>query len=252
VLEPERLREAAAEIEALAPDLFVVVSYGKIVPASLLALPRCGLAFNIHPSLLPLYRGATPLQSVLRDGRSETGVTIIAMDAGMDTGDILVQERTVVGATETYGQLHDRLAQDGARLLGLALEELEHGTLERRPQAGLAPDAEIAATLTRPWRKEDFALDWHRDAHALVNQIRSLAPQPLARAMLGGVQVKIAGAHATEQPSDPTRAGEIAGTEGDAVLVFAGRGAVAVERLVPPSRGPIDGGAFARTLRTAI
>lgn len=238
-------------LEALAPDLFVVVSYGKIVPAALLALPRSGLSFNIHPSLLPLYRGATPLQSVLRDGRTETGVTIIAMDAGMDTGDVLVQERTSIGAEEVYGELHDRLAVVGGRLLGEAIERLRDGALVRRPQAGMAAESEITATTTRPLRKEDLVLDWARGAGEIVNLIRSLSPQPGARARLGYLAVKVLRAHALDQPSDPARAGEIAGAAGESIVVFAGRGAVAVERLVPPNRGPIDGATFGRSIRAA-
>lgn len=250
VLEPERLREAAAQLDALRPDTFVVVSYGKIVPASLLQLPQTKIALNVHPSLLPLYRGATPLQSVIRDGRTETGVTIIAMDEGMDTGDILLQERTPIAARETYGELHDRLALAGATLLGDAIDRLGRGTLERRPQRGLAPEEEIAATLTRPLRKEDLMLDWHLPAVRLANQVRSLAPQPGARAACAGTTLRVLAAHPMEQPDDPGRAGEVAGTDGDALVVYAGRGSLALERVTPPNRGPIDGASFARSLET--
>lgn len=251
ILAPERLRDAAAEIAAAEPDLFIVVSYGKIVPASLLAIPRSGIALNVHPSLLPLYRGATPLQGVLRDGRSETGVTIIAMDAGMDTGDIVAQERTAIAPGETYGELHDRLAVAGAQLLGTALEALECGTLERRPQAGLVPEAEIAATATRPLGKDDALVRWDRSAGELAAQIRSLSPHPGARASVGGVRLKVVRAHARPLPNAPERAGTIAGIDGDAVLVFAGSGSLALERVIPPNRGVTEGAAFARTLQPA-
>jgi methionyl-tRNA formyltransferase len=102
VFTPERLKPFVDEARALAPDAFVVASYGKIVPQALLDVPRLG-ALNVHPSLLPLYRGATPLQSAIADGRTETGVSIILMDAGMDTGDVVLQERTVLEPDETYG-----------------------------------------------------------------------------------------------------------------------------------------------------
>jgi methionyl-tRNA formyltransferase len=244
------LREIEAELDALQPDVFVVVSYGKIVPASLLRLPRTKIALNVHPSLLPLYRGATPLQSAIRDGRTDTGVTIIAMDEGMDTGDILLQERTPIGVDETYGELHDRLALIGARMLGDAIERLERGALERRPQAGLAPEDEIAATSTRPLRKDDFVLDWRLPAVQLANRVRSLAPQPGARAACAGTALKVLAARPLDEPDDPRRAGEIAGTRGDALVVYAGRGSLALERVTPPNRGPIDGASFARSLET--
>lgn len=133
-VEPERLRDALGRLAEERADAFVVVSYGKIVPQRILDLPAHG-ALNVHPSLLPLYRGATPLQSALRDGRRESGVSIIAMDAGMDTGDLVLQERTEVGEQETYGELHDRYADLGAQLLVRALAELESGTLQRTPKA---------------------------------------------------------------------------------------------------------------------
>lgn len=209
VLEPERLREIAPDLDALAPDLFVVVSYGKIVPASLLAIPRRGIALNVHPSLLPLYRGATPLQSVLRDGRTETGVTIIAMDAGMDTGDIVLQEPTPIAADETYDELHARLALVGAELLVRALDGVEHGTVTRTPQAGLAPQSEIDATSTRPLTKEDLVLAGPLSAVQLVDRIRSLSRTPGARTKVGfagPAPAKILRAHvATDGPQIPER-----------------------------------------------
>lgn len=251
VLDPERLRDIAPALSALEPDAFVVVSYGKIVPAGLLAIPRRGIALNVHPSLLPLYRGATPLQSVLRDGRTETGLTIIAMDSGMDTGDIVLQEKVALDPGETYGELHDRLAALGARLLEQALAALEQGTLERRPQSGLAPESDIAATLTHPLRKDDFVLDWHLSARQLADRVRAFSPSPGARATVGGAALKVLQARAAEGPGDPARAGEIAGIEGDAVLVNTGDGRLALERVVPPNRSAVDGAVFARSLQTA-
>lgn len=229
--------------------MFLVVSYGKIVPPSLLRVPKSGIALNVHPSLLPLYRGATPLQSVLRDGRTETGVTIIAMDAGMDTGDVVLQEKTAIVPGETCGELHDRLAQLGARLLGRALDALEGGLLERRPQSGLASEAEIEATMTRPLRKDDLVLDWRLTAKELADRVRAFAPQPAARATVAGTTLKVLQARAYGDPSDPGRAGQIAGIDGDAAFVYTGSGRLALERVIPPNRGVVDGATFARTLQ---
>ncbi len=165
VFEPPKLKPFVEDARALGADAFVVASYGKIVPQALLDVVP--IAFNVHPSLLPLYRGATPIQSAIRDGRSETGVTIIAMDAGMDTGDVLVQERTPIGPAETYGELHDRLALRGAELAVDALGRFANGTLAREPQSEVARrlgigDDEIAVTATRPLHKGDLDIDWSR------------------------------------------------------------------------------------------
>jgi len=229
------MRDALPAVRALEAELFGVASYGKIVPQAMLDLPRLG-ALNVHPSLLPLYRGATPLQSQLRDGVRESGVTIILMDAGMDTGDIVLQERAPIGERETYGELHDRFAALGAALLGRAVRAAAAGTLARTPQAGRASDAEIARTLTRPLRKEDLLVDWRRPAARVVDLVRSLAPQPGARALLEG----------ESSPVKILEARVAASAEPGTLAVRCGDGAfVVVERLVPPSRGATSGAAYA-------
>ncbi len=226
VFTPERLKPFADEARALGADAFVVASYGKIVPQALLdAVP---IAFNVHPSLLPLYRGATPLQSAIRDGRTETGVTIIAMDAGMDTGDVLLQERAPIGPAETYGELHDRLAARGAELVVEALDRYANGTLQRRPQADIArelgiADDEIARTATRPLRKDVLAIDWSQSARNIVDHIRSLSPAPAARTEGVGETIKVLRAHVA--PDD---------------------GAVVFDLVVPPGRRPMAGDVYAR------
>jgi methionyl-tRNA formyltransferase len=263
VFTPEKLRPFAEEARGLGPEAFVVASYGKIVPQMLLDLVP--VAFNVHPSLLPLYRGATPLQSAIRDGRRETGVTIIAMDAGMDTGDVLLQERTPIGVEETYGELHDRLARRGAEMAVEALGRYADGTLERRPQHQVAAqlgidDEDIARTLTRPLRKDDLAIDWSRPARAIVDQVRSLAPQPLARAALFGEPLKIERAHAVDLAHLASELGGIVSAPGEPQLVVGGarghyrtygmtpRGdeAVVVDRLIAPNRGSMTGEAYAQ------
>jgi methionyl-tRNA formyltransferase len=227
VFTPERLKPFADEARAAGADAFVVASYGKIVPQALLdAVP---IAFNVHPSLLPLYRGATPLQSAIRDGRTETGVTIIAMDAGMDTGDVLLQERTPIGPDETYGELHDRLAARGAELVVEALDRYTNGTLERKPQSEIArelgiADDEIARTLTRPLRKDDLAIDWSQPARNIVDHIRSLSPAPAARTEGMRETIKVLRAHVA--PDDGT------------TVVF--------DLVVPPGRRPMAGDVYAR------
>jgi methionyl-tRNA formyltransferase len=186
--EPLKLREFAFTIANQEFDLFVLASYGRILPESLLALPRLG-ALNVHPSLLPKYRGATPIQAALRNGDAETGVSIMLMDAGLDTGDVVLSERVPIAPAETYGELHDRLATTGAELLGRALDLAASGeALPRRPQQG-------EANLTKPIAKDDLIVDWSWPAQRIVDHVRAYAPQPAARAIVGGESIKILRAH---------------------------------------------------------
>jgi methionyl-tRNA formyltransferase len=260
VLTPEKLKPFVDDARALGAEAFVVASYGKIVPQALLDAAR--IAFNVHPSLLPLYRGATPLQSSIRDGRTETGVTIIAMDAGMDTGDVLLQERTPIGATETYGELHDRLAKRGAEMAVEAVDRYANGTLTSKPQREVArelgiSDDEIARTRTRPLRKEDLAIDWRSAPNDVVRLVRSLAPIPLARAEYTGEAIKVVAAHAMSLDELQAQLGghkpwvsvglSVSGVLGRELLYAVHPdGAIVVDRLIAPSRGPLSGAAYAR------
>jgi methionyl-tRNA formyltransferase len=245
VAAPERLRDALAQLASVDADLFAVASYGKILPQALLDLPRGG-ALNVHPSLLPLYRGATPLQSQLRDGVTESGVTIILMDAGMDTGDIVLQEKSPIVSSDTYGSLHDRFAELGGALLGRACAEFANGTLVRVPQAGRAPEELVAATATKPLGKGDLEIDWRWSAERVVNHVRAFAPAPAARASLAGELVKLLEARVAAGDARGAQPGTILGTEGAAALVASGDGTVALLRLVPPNRPALDGASFAR------
>jgi methionyl-tRNA formyltransferase len=263
VLSPVKLRDFAADLRAAAPDRCVVASYGRIVPQVL--LDAAPLWLNVHPSALPLYRGATPLQSVIRDGARETAVSIIAMDAGMDTGDLLAQTDPIaIGPAETYGELHDRLALAGAALLSETLDADARGTLVRTPQAVRARDAgitgeEIARTTTRPWTKEDAVLPPGSSARELVDRIRALAPKPGAQlpalhASDGSAPfppLKILRAHAV-----PSLPGGTAVTENGMVIVVRGfvylratDGWVAVDEVVPAGKPAMAMAAFANGRR---
>jgi methionyl-tRNA formyltransferase len=265
VLTPEKLKPFVDDAWALGAEGFVVASYGKIVPQVLLdAVP---IAFNVHPSLLPLYRGATPLQSAIRDGRAETGVTIIAMDTGMDTGDVLLQERAPIGATETYGELHDRLARRGAEMAVEAVDRYANGTLTRTPQSEVArqlgiSEEEIVATATRPLRKADLTIDWGQPARHIVDFVRALAPQPLARTKYLDESIKIVAAHFVTMDQLCDIAGGVMSTIPPGLAVSAGPpyvyvvnlddpdgvdGAVVVDRIIAPNRGPMSAEAFSRS-----
>lgn len=214
VYEPLRLRPFAVEIRGEQFDLLVLASYGRILPAELLEVPRIG-ALNVHPSLLPKYRGATPIQTAIANGERATGVSIMLMDAGLDTGDIVLQQRVEIGADETYGELHDRLARVGAELLGQAIDLAARSAFARHPQAG-------EASLTRPISKDELAIDWSWPAQRIVDKVRALSPQPAARATLDGAPVKILRAH------------------------VAPDGSLAIDELIAPNRGKMTGAEFKR------
>ena len=216
VYEPTSLRAFAQEIADETWDVFALASYGRILPQAILDLPRLG-AFNVHPSLLPCYRGATPIQTAIANGDEYTGVSVMLMDAGMDTGDIVAQERVSIEREENYGSLHDRLAEIGARMLGEVLTASARGAMPHRAQSG-------AASITRPQRKEDLLLDLTQPAREIVDRIRALSPQPAARALLHGEVVKVLRAH------------------------VASDGSLAIDEVIAPNRGRESGEAFlART-----
>lgn len=173
VLQPERARNEGfiQELRELRPDLIVVAAYGQILSQAILDLPRFG-CLNVHTSLLPKYRGAAPIQWAILDGEAETGVTIMKMDAGLDTGDILTQERTMILAEDNSQILHDRLAQLGAALLIQTIRDYVAGKIAPRAQPT------EGATYARKISKEDGRLDWDKPAHALWNRMRAFTPWP--------------------------------------------------------------------------
>jgi methionyl-tRNA formyltransferase len=244
------MRDAFDALRDRAPDVFGVASYGKIVPQAILDLAPRG-ALNVHPSLLPLYRGATPLQSQIRDGVTHGGVTIILMDAGMDTGDIVLQERSDIGPDETYGELHDRLAAVGAEMLGRACTALADGTLARRPQTNSASEAEIATTTTRPLRKDDWKIGSYAarsTARDLANFVRSLAPVPAARladTIPALDNAKVLRAHPFEErgPELDVAIGDVVAAAGT-VLVRASDGWLHVDEIALPGGKPMNAAAF--------
>jgi methionyl-tRNA formyltransferase len=262
VLTPERLRAFAADVRAAAPDRCVVASYGRIVPQAL--LDAAPLWLNVHPSLLPLYRGATPIQSAIRDGCATTAVSIIAMDAGMDTGDLLAQTPPIaIGSDETYGELHDRLALAGAALLGDVLDADARGDLQRVTQfdraaaSGIDGEA-IARTSTRPWTKADAVLPLGASARELVDRIRALAPKPGARlpalAARDGAApfppLNVLRAHAVASLPDGAKSenGSVVVVRGH-VYVRASDGWIAVDELVPAGKPAMTMEAYANGRR---
>ena len=217
VLQPEKVRhpDFLETFRKLAPDLVVVAAFGQILPGEIIHGPREG-CINIHPSLLPKYRGAAPINRALIHGDEVTGVTIMRMDEGVDSGDILLQEETPIGPEETFGELHDRLAIMGADLLRMALAMLLSGTLLPRPQ-----DHSLATAAPRIGR-EECRIDWNRDACQIVSLIRGLSPVPCACTFLDGKQIKIFAAAAETAPVTEAP-GTVVGETGGVLRVAAGK-----------------------------
>lgn len=173
--------EVQAELAALGADVAVVVAYGLILPQAVLDAPVRG-CLNIHASLLPRWRGAAPIHRAIMAGDARTGVCIMQMEAGLDTGPVLLREETAIGATETTADLHDRLSQMGARLIVQALERLDDLQPETQPEAGVTYAAKID--------KAEARIDWTRPAAEVDRKIRGLSPFPGAWCDIGGERVK--------------------------------------------------------------
>ncbi|MEY4485360.1 MAG: hypothetical protein RL693_2812, partial [Verrucomicrobiota bacterium] len=171
VLQPERIRHSVEELAALNADVFVVVAYGQLLPATVLSLPLQG-CLNIHASLLPKHRGASPIQAAIREGDQESGITIMWMDEGLDTGDILLQDAFEIAPDETGGSLHDRLATLAPHSLAKALTLIGEGTAPRMPQN------HATSTHCRKLEREHGHLDWKHSAVELERLIRAYTPWP--------------------------------------------------------------------------
>ena len=188
VVQPPSLKSEAAaqQLKAYNPDVIIVAAYGMLLPQQILSLPKYGCV-NIHASLLPRWRGASPINAAILNGDSRTGVTIMQMDKGLDTGDMLLWDATDIGIAETAGQLHDRLALMGGRLIVEALDKLEHGQLQPIQQ----PEG---STYARQIKPEDCRVDFTGVADAVACHIRAYDPFPGTFCSLGGGKVKLYGA----------------------------------------------------------
>ncbi|HEY6319969.1 MAG TPA: methionyl-tRNA formyltransferase [Thermoanaerobaculia bacterium] len=239
LLQPERVRspEFLAELAALRPAVALVVAFGQIFPRELLRLPAHG-CLNLHASLLPRYRGAAPIQAAIAAGDERTGVTVMRMEEGLDSGPILLQAATAIGPDETAGELSARLAALGARLMVEALDKLERGDLAESPQ-----DA-ARATLAPRLRRESARAAWSLGAPELAGQLRAHTPWPGMTAELRGAPVKLLRAlplpapPATAPPATgPPEPGTYLGLTPQGIAVACGAGtALAVGELQRPGR----------------
>jgi methionyl-tRNA formyltransferase len=225
VRQPQSLRddEAQAALRALAPDLMVVAAYGLILPAEVLAIPRLGCV-NIHASLLPRWRGAAPIQRALLDGDAQTGVTIMQMDEGLDTGAMLARSATPITPEDTAGSVHDRLAELGAQALLEVLPALDAGSLRGEPQ-----DAS-QATYARKLSKDEAGIDWALPAVQIARQVQAFNPWPVAETRFQGEPLKLLEARALDRTAAAAPGTPLAATR-DGIDIATGNGVLRILRL---------------------
>jgi methionyl-tRNA formyltransferase len=243
--QPERLASDAqrAALRAWAPELLVVVAYGLILPRAVLDLPRLG-CLNIHASLLPRWRGAAPIQRALLAGDAETGVCIMHLEEGLDTGPVYAERRLAIAADATAASLQAQLAQLGAEALLPVVADLAAGRAVARPQPV------DGVTYARKISKDEARIDWTSDAVQIERQVRAFNPWPVAETLLDGERLRlwqahaVAGAEAGVMPG--ATPGTVLGLADGAMRVACGRGALAVDVLQPPGKRAMPAAEFLR------
>ena len=246
VYQPEKIKSESSldYFKRLAPDVVVIIAYGQIIPAALIAIPRLGW-INLHGSLLPKYRGAAPINWAIINGEKVTGLTTMQIDAGLDTGPMLLKYQTGIGSDETAPDLYGQLAEAGAPLIVETLKKLDHGEITPTPQAN------SQASLAPPLKKEDGRIDWFLPAPKIYNRIRGLQPWPGAFTTFRGATCRI-----WVKPLKPVSAGGMPGiilpTQEDGLLVICGGSTVLhVEQVQIEGRNRISDREFMNGARIA-
>lgn len=241
VYQPTTLKDGQALdlLKKLAPEMIVVVAYGKILPKEIIDLPEYGCV-NVHASLLPEYRGAAPIQQAVLDGKKITGVTTMYMDIGIDTGDMLMKSEVEIGENETADELHDRLSQAGAELIVKTVHAAKEGTLTREKQD------DSKATHVGMLTKEMSKIDFSRSSANVHNQVRGLNSWPSASAVLNGKRIKI---HRTLIADGSGEPGQVLSLS--PLVVACGEGAVEIIELQPEGKKRMNAQAFVNGLHGA-
>jgi methionyl-tRNA formyltransferase len=243
VLQPLRIKhpEAQEALRSLAPELQVIVAYGQILPPSVIDIPPRGTV-NVHASLLPRYRGAAPIQWAIVNAESETGVTTMQIDEGLDTGPLLLSRALSIGAEETAGELEPRLARLGAEVLIETLERLAEGTLTPTPQD------HTRATLAPLIRKEDGRLDWDQPAASIACRVRGFHPWPGTSTRYAGLTLKLL--RVRPEPGRGGEPGQLVALDRSGLVVACGLGTrLRVLEVQPESRRPMPAVAYAAGAR---
>jgi len=246
VLQPASLKtpDAAAALDRLELDALVVVAYGLILPPAVLALPKLG-CFNIHASLLPRWRGAAPIQRALLAGDTTTGVTIMRMEAGLDTGPVLTAREVRIGERETAGSLHDRLAPLGSELLVETLDAIAAGCAREQAQS------QIGITYAGKITKAEALIDWREAATSILRRVRAFNPWPIAETAMNGTQLRIWDAELVPGMAAATP-GSVVAASSAGIDVACGRGALRLLRLQLAGRKPLAAPEFLKSQRVAL
>ena len=241
VYTPSTLRDDAfaALLEQYKPEIIVVVAYGKILPLNVIEYPKYGCV-NLHVSLLPKYRGAAPMQRAIMEGESETGVTVMYMAEGLDTGDIISVEKFPILPGDDFEAIHDRSAEVGSRLLSETVEKIYRGEADRTKQD------DSLACYAKKVEKEDCKIDFSLPAKKLDCIIRGVTPIPGAFAYLGGKMLKINKAFPIDAKGAPGEVIELSDKGEGYVVIACGEGALKVTRLIPEGKGKMTAGDFVR------
>ena len=237
ILQPQKLNEIQEDLQTLAPDAIIVVAFGQKIPNWLLDLPRFG-CINLHPSLLPKYRGAAPIQAAIINGEQVTGVCTMQLDKGWDTGPVLLCREVAIDPTETAGQLHDRLMLIGADLVLATLAGLEQGIVVPTPQNDL--EASFAPKLS----KEAARVDWAKSSKEIANQVRGNNPWPVTWSTLQGETIKIWQAQALPLTSSGHQPGEVVAITPEGIEVATGSGKLLILELQRSGGKPLPCSAF--------
>ncbi len=239
--QPETLRdpEAPARLSGYSPDAMVVVAYGLLLPQPILDRPALG-CLNIHASLLPRWRGAAPVQRAIEAGDPTTGVCIMRMEAGLDTGPVMLRQELAIGPRETAGELQERLAAAGAGLIVAALDALADG------RASFEPQDPAQVTRARKLDKSEARIDWREPARVIERRVRAFNPWPVAETRLEGLQLRIWQASVVAAAPGPLP-GTILSAGPEGLVVMTGGDALAIERLQLPGRRAVAAGDFANT-----
>jgi methionyl-tRNA formyltransferase len=237
-----KTEEGRAALVSWQPDLLVVVAYGLLLPKAVLQLPRLG-CLNIHGSLLPRWRGAAPIHRALLAGDARTGVTIMQLDEGLDTGPTLLERSRAIGPHETSGDLHDALAELGAQALIAAIEGLSSGALRPHPQP--AEGVTYAAKI----EKSEARLDWNLSAVELDRRIRAFNPWPVAETSLAGETLRVWRAAVADTAGAGSPPGTLLGVDAAGLRVACGQGVLAISELQRAGRKPVPARDFANAVR---
>jgi methionyl-tRNA formyltransferase len=228
------------------PDVLVVVAYGSILPRAALELPKLGCV-NIHASLLPRWRGAAPIQRAILAGDAETGVSIMRMDVGLDTGPVFLERRVPISPQDTGGSLHDRLAALGASAVVEVLDQLAED------RAVSAPQPDDGVTYAAKIDKAEALIDWSKPALEIERKVRAFNPFPIAETRLDGEQLRIYAAEALDAGGalPAAAAGRVVELRGDAIIVACGSGRLALKELQRPGKKPVAARDLMNTLNLA-